>query len=67
LSPVVRRGIDRGDLRVGTDPRLLLETLVAPLHGRVLLTGEPIDDELAVRIVDLVLDGAAPRKPSPGR
>ena len=64
LSPVVQRGIDRGDLRVSTDPRLLLETLVAPLHGRVLLTGGPIDDELAVRIVDLVLDGAARRKPS---
>ena len=37
---------------------LLLETLIAPLHGRLLLTGEPVDEELGERIVDLVLDGA---------
>ncbi len=64
LRPVVERGIARGDLRADTDARLLLETLVAPLHGRLLLTGERIDNELAERIVDLVLDGAAaPRLP----
>jgi hypothetical protein len=37
---------------------LLLETLIAPLHGRLLLTGEPVDEQLGERIVDLVLDGA---------
>jgi AcrR family transcriptional regulator len=63
LCPVVQRGLDRGDLRAGTDPRLLLETLVAPLHGRLLLTGEPIDDDLPERIVDMVLDGAANPEP----
>jgi AcrR family transcriptional regulator len=59
LCPVVQRGIDRGELLADTDPRLLLETLVAPLHGRLLLTGEPIDDDLPERLVDLVLHGAA--------
>ena len=59
LYPVVERGIQRGELRPDIDARLLLETLVAPLHGRLLLTGEPVDGDLAVRIVDLVLDGAA--------
>ena len=61
LTPVVKRGIARGELRPGTDARLLLETLIAPVHGRLLLTSEPIDDALAERLVDLVLDGAAPR------
>jgi hypothetical protein len=28
------------------------------LHGRLLLTGEPVDEQLGERIVDLVLDGA---------
>jgi AcrR family transcriptional regulator len=59
LCPVVQRGIDRGELRADTDAQLLLETLVAPLHGRLLLTGETVDGDLAERIVDMVLDGAA--------
>ncbi len=58
LRPVVERGIARGELRPETDAGLLLETLIAPLHGRLLLTGETVDEQLGERIVDLVLDGA---------
>jgi AcrR family transcriptional regulator len=61
LRPVVERGIARGDLRPDTDPVLLLEVLVAPVHGRLLLTNEPVDEALAERLVDLVLDGASAR------
>jgi AcrR family transcriptional regulator len=64
LAPVVARGIERGDLRADTDARLLLEMLIAPIHGRLLLTGEPVDDSLAERLVELALNGAAAR---PGR
>ena len=53
------RGIERGDLRDDVDARLLLETLVAPIHGRLLLTGEPIDDDFAERLVNQVLTGVA--------
>jgi AcrR family transcriptional regulator len=59
LSPVVTRGIRRGDLRADTDAGLVLEMLVAPIHGRMLLTGEPVDDDLAQRLVDQVLTGVA--------
>lgn len=59
LSPVVQRGIERGDLRPDCDVRLLLEMLVAPIHVRLLLTGEPIDDGLAERLVEVALSGAA--------
>jgi AcrR family transcriptional regulator len=59
LSPVVARGIERGDLRADCDARLLLEMLIAPIHGRLLFTGGPIDDDLAERLVDLALNGAA--------
>jgi AcrR family transcriptional regulator len=64
FSPVVMRGIERGDLRADIDARLLLETLVAPIHGRLLLTGEPVDDDFAERLVNQVLTGvaAAPAK-----
>ncbi|MEU6579627.1 TetR/AcrR family transcriptional regulator [Nocardia sp. NPDC046763] len=56
--PIVERGIDRGELPAGTDPRLLLETLIAPLQFRTLVTRKPIDPQLCVRLVDLLLDGA---------
>ncbi|MBV8863748.1 MAG: TetR/AcrR family transcriptional regulator [Mycobacterium sp.] len=59
LSPVVTRGIESGDLRADTDARLLLEMLIAPIHGRLLFTGGPIDDDLAERLVDQVLTGVA--------
>jgi AcrR family transcriptional regulator len=59
LSPAVARGIERGDLRAESDARLLLEMLVAPIHGRLLLTGEPVDDDLAEQLVEVVLNGAA--------
>lgn len=58
LRPVIERGIARGELRPDTDAGLLLETLIAPLHSRLLLTGEPVDERLGERIVDLVLQGA---------
>jgi Tetracyclin repressor-like, C-terminal domain len=61
LSPVVARGIERGDLRADTDIRLLLEMLIAPIHGRLLLTGEPVNDDLARRLVDIALNGATAR------
>jgi len=65
LSPVVARGVERGDLRADIDGRLLLEMLVAPIHGRLLLTGEPVDDDLAEQLVEVALNGAAatPREP----
>jgi AcrR family transcriptional regulator len=59
LSPVVTRGIERGDVRADIDARLLLEMLVAPIHGRLLLTGEPVDDDFAQQLVDQALTGAA--------
>jgi AcrR family transcriptional regulator len=59
LSPVVARGIERGDLRTNIDARLLLEMLIAPIHGRLLLTGEPVGGDLAEQLVEVALNGAA--------
>ncbi len=64
LSPVVARGVERGDLRADCDARLLLEMLIAPIHGRLLLTGEPVYDGLADRLVDMALNGAAASRAS---
>ncbi|WEB44365.1 TetR/AcrR family transcriptional regulator C-terminal ligand-binding domain-containing protein [Streptomyces yunnanensis] len=60
---LVRRGIDRGELATDTDPHLTVEAVTGPLLARVLLTGEPLEETLVPRLVDLVLDGArAPRR-----
>ena len=39
--------------------RLLLEMLIAPIHGRLLFTGGPINDDLADQLVEVALNGAA--------
>lgn len=41
---VVDRAVRRAELPVGTDSRDLLETLIAPLYLRLLVTGRPLDN-----------------------
>jgi AcrR family transcriptional regulator len=62
---LVRRGVERGELPADTDPHLLVEAITSPLLTRVLLTGEPLDETLVPRLVDLVLDGARQAPPLP--
>ncbi|BBX90003.1 TetR/AcrR family transcriptional regulator [Mycolicibacterium boenickei] len=63
VRAIIDRAVDRGELPAGTDPRLVLETLVAPLSFRTLVTRQPIDDGLCTRLVELVLAGILPRDP----
>jgi AcrR family transcriptional regulator len=56
---VAERGIERGDLRPDTDVELLHELLFGPVYYRLLLSGAPLDDRLAERIVDAVLPAVA--------
>jgi AcrR family transcriptional regulator len=63
LAPVIERGIARGDLRAGTEVRLVHELLVGPIFYRLLLSGGPLDRNLGPRLVDPILAGFAPRRP----
>ncbi|MGV9790882.1 TetR/AcrR family transcriptional regulator [Streptomyces sp. NPDC003435] len=64
---MIERGIARGEVRPGTDPRVALEALISPLHSRVLMTREPLDEELPRALADLVSDGLSPtRRPPAG-
>lgn len=56
-SVIVQRGIDRGELDASTDPRVLLELVVAPLHLRRLLLGQDAATTIEQQ-VDLLLRGA---------
>lgn len=60
---VVERGVERGELAPDTDAALVLEALVAPLYLRLLVTGQPLDDDLTRSLPDLLLDGCAGRPP----
>lgn len=64
LREVIVRGVRRGDLRADTDVELALDVLAGPLFYRLLITGGPIDERLAVGTVELILRGFAPPPPS---
>ncbi len=63
LSEVLRRGVERGDLRLDLDVELALDVLGGPLFYRLLVTGGPIDEQLAEGVADLILRGFAPDEP----
>ncbi|WP_434587342.1 TetR/AcrR family transcriptional regulator [Streptomyces sp. A5-4] len=54
-EPVVSRAIERGELPEATDPAELFKLLAAPIHFRLLVTGEPVDDAAADQAVRIVL------------
>jgi AcrR family transcriptional regulator len=61
---IVERGIARGDLREDADIELAHELLFGPVYYRLLLSGAPLEEGLARRIVDAVLPAflaASPR------
>jgi AcrR family transcriptional regulator len=58
---VVERAIERGEVAPGTDPQRIIESVIGPIHLRLLLTGEPIDRAFLEGIVDVVVDGIALR------
>jgi AcrR family transcriptional regulator len=71
LRPVIERGIARGDLRPGTNLRLVHELLVGPILYRLLLSGPPLNRKLTTSLVDAVLDSFSPDvragRPAPSR
>jgi AcrR family transcriptional regulator len=55
---IVERAIGRGELPPGTDSNLVIEALIGPLYVRLLLTGEPVNEDIATRAAALVASGA---------
>ena len=60
-----RRGVERGDLRRDLDLELALDVLGGPLFYRLLITGGPIDEQLAKGVTELILRGFAPDEGPP--
>jgi AcrR family transcriptional regulator len=59
LRAVLARGIARGDLAADLDMELALDVLGGPLFYRLLITGGPINRELAEGVANLVMRGFA--------
>ena len=55
VRQLVTQAVARGDLPADTDPELAHELLFSPIYYRLLLTGAPLDHELAERVVDTTL------------
>jgi AcrR family transcriptional regulator len=60
IAGVVRRGVQRGDLRAATDPAVATELLIGPVYYRLVFGGR-LDGRFAARIVDAYLEGASAR------
>jgi hypothetical protein len=58
VARVVRRGIERGDLRPDVDVGVATELLVGPVYFR-LVFGGPLDEDFATRIGESVYRGFA--------
>lgn len=57
LREVLGRAVARGELRADVDSELALDFLGGPLFYRLLVTGGPLDDELAEGTVEVMLRG----------
>ncbi|MEU6780623.1 TetR/AcrR family transcriptional regulator [Nonomuraea angiospora] len=56
IAAALRRGIDRGDLPAAFDTDLIQDLWAGAILYRRLMTGAPLDDELAGRLVQLAFD-----------
>jgi AcrR family transcriptional regulator len=56
-AEIIRAGIDRGEVRADVDVAVLSDTLYAPVYHRLVYGHDPLDDDLADRIVDQVMRG----------
>ena len=58
---IVAHGVASGELRAGIDPDLAMSGLVGTLFFKRFMAGEPIDDDLAARVVEAFVDNHAAR------
>ncbi|HEX3901003.1 MAG TPA: TetR/AcrR family transcriptional regulator [Mycobacteriales bacterium] len=58
---IVERAVRRGELPEAVNPRLLLEGFIAPIHFRLLLTREAIDDSDLELLASITISASASR------
>jgi AcrR family transcriptional regulator len=63
VAGIVRRAVDRGELPANVDIELLMDVYAGAVFYRVVVSGEPVDENLAEQLVGLLLDGKKPLLP----
>jgi len=58
---VFDRAVERGEIPTDVDPILAYDALIGPLHFRLVTRRRPLEEGIAERLVDLVLDGVTSR------
>jgi AcrR family transcriptional regulator len=54
-EPVIARAVARGELPPETDPAEVVKSMAAPIYFRLLITGEPLDEDIADRAAEIAL------------
>lgn len=62
IRDMFERAIARGELRPNVDPELLKCLLMGTVHNRLFIVCQPLDELFLTRLVDLVIEGIAPRE-----
>ena len=65
LLPMFERAVARGEFPDDVDPIPLLESLIAPLHFRLLVSAEKLEDWPVVEMVDRLLKGYPSKERKP--
>jgi hypothetical protein len=64
LIDVIAEGVARGDFPASLDPELAALALLGPIIYRRLMSGEPLDPDRAVDLVDTVLGPSHDTEPT---
>jgi AcrR family transcriptional regulator len=59
LATIVTRAVERGELPEGTDPRPLIDGLLGGIYLRLLVTREPLGDDVLVGLADWLTQAAS--------
>jgi AcrR family transcriptional regulator len=63
---VVKRAMERGEIKIGSDPSLMLFTIAGAVMHRVFVEQSEVTEALLEQVVDMVLFGAAAKPPPSG-
>ncbi|MEP7034472.1 MAG: TetR/AcrR family transcriptional regulator [Actinomycetota bacterium] len=64
VAVAITRGIERGELAPGTDPNEVIDLVAGPVFYRRLVSAGAVDRAFAQRVVDHVLAGYSPHRPT---
>jgi AcrR family transcriptional regulator len=67
VETLIRRGIERGEIRPGVSPQLAASALMGPLVFRRLMLQEAPTSQHAATVIDMLMEGISRPQPADGR